>query len=113
MKNLFLLLAVLISLSLHGGDFGQDCKLAGSNDTSKLQPLLHYVTIRGYVEIAKVLLDRGANIDAVDTAKQWTPLFYATFVGCDIMIELLKDKGANLTIKDKFKRTANEYKKDK
>jgi len=74
---------------------------------------LHYAAIRGYIEIAELLLDRGANINAVDSSKQWTPLFYATFMGHQKMIELLMAKGADVTLKDKFNRTVDDYKKDK
>ena len=57
MKNLFLLLVISVSLSLYGSDFDQNCKLARSNDTAKLKPLLADTkTINATDEHGKTLL---------------------------------------------------------
>jgi len=73
---------------------------------------LHYAAIGGYVEIAELLLDRGANINAMDSSKQWTPLFYATFMQHKEMVKLLIKKGADQALKDKIYRVADSYKTD-
>jgi len=72
---------------------------------------LHYAAIKGYVEVANLLLDNGANINATDRLQKWTPLFYAVFMEQPEMIKLLIERGADKTIKDKDGRTAEEYKK--
>lgn len=46
------------------------------------------------VEIATMLLDRGANVDSVDD-KQWTPLMVAAEVGFEAMGCLLLERGAD------------------
>ncbi len=74
---------------------------------------LHYASYKGYVGIARLLLSKGADIDVVDKVKQWTPLFFAVYMDQKSMIKLLVEKGANQTLKDKFGRTIDEYKKDK
>lgn len=74
---------------------------------------LHYAAFRGYIDVATLLLDKGANINAVDKSKQWTPLFFATYMGQKEMIKFLLQKGADETLKDKLGKTADEYGKEK
>ncbi|SFV51487.1 ankyrin repeat protein, putative [hydrothermal vent metagenome] len=75
---------------------------------------LHYVAIiSGHVGMAKLLLESGADIDAIDKAKEWTPLFYASFMNHQKMVDLLIKMGADQTIRDKYNRTASDYKRNK
>ena len=71
---------------------------------------LHYAAFTGTVEIAKLLVEKGANINAVDKSKQWTPLFFAYFMGRAEMAEYLLENGADDTVKDKSGKLASEYK---
>lgn len=74
---------------------------------------LHYAAFSGYVSIARILLEKGANINAVDRAKQWTPLFFAIYMNQKEMIRFLLQSGADKTLKDKFGKTADDYREDK
>ncbi len=74
---------------------------------------LHYAAFNGDVEIAKLLLNKGANIDAPDTSKEWTPLFFSIFMKHEDMVNLLINEGADQTIKDKFNKTADTYRTNK
>lgn len=74
---------------------------------------LHYAAFSGYVSIARILLEKGADINAVDRAKQWTPLFFAVYMNQKSMIRFLLQSGADQTSKDKFGKTADDYRKDK
>jgi len=49
----------------------------------------------GKLEEIRSLLDRGANINAVDAGKV-TPLHYASHFGHHQCVELLLDRGANI-----------------
>ncbi|KAG0563037.1 hypothetical protein M758_9G189500 [Ceratodon purpureus] len=54
---------------------------------------LHYAAARAYATMARVLIERGASINAVD-AKQRTPLHYAAQQTSPEMVELLVSRGA-------------------
>lgn len=50
----------------------------------------------GHIACARVLLDRGANVNLADPAG-WTPLIHAVYFGADDrLIMLLLDRGANI-----------------
>ncbi len=74
---------------------------------------LHYVAFNGDLKSAQLLLEKGADINALDNSKQWTPLFFAVFMKHQDMTNLLIKEGADQTIKDKFNRTADTYKNQK
>ena len=57
--------------------------------------LLHWAAINNRVEIAKYLLDKGANINAVGGDLESTPLHWAARNGLLKMIILLINNGAN------------------
>lgn len=63
---------------------------------------LHYCAQNQYVDIAKVLIDAGANVDVKDVHGN-TPLFKAVFYskGKTEMIKLLLEAGANPDEKNK------------
>jgi len=77
---------------------------------SDLQTPLHFVAKYHNVEIAKLLIKKGADVNAVDEFAGETPLFYAIH-GDDFdqfdpaeslkTIKLLIKKGANINIKNK------------
>jgi len=90
----------------------QDTSTINLSDKLGRTPL-HYAAFNGDIEIAKLLLGKGANIDATDRSKQWTPLFFAIFMKHEDMVNLLINEGADQTLKDKFSRTADTYRTDK
>ncbi|RLA71506.1 MAG: hypothetical protein DRG30_08490, partial [Epsilonproteobacteria bacterium] len=92
MKNLFLLLLVSVSLLLHGSDFDQNCKLAGSNDASKLKPLLIDIQMLN-----------------VTDANGKTLLLCAVETGAYKSASLLLEKGIDPNAKDDENRTALQH----
>ena len=50
---------------------------------------LHLAAIRGHVEVAKLLLERGADAECTDD-DGWTPLRWAAANRCEEMVELLR-----------------------
>lgn len=59
----------------------------------------------GCVEVARLLLDRGANVNAKD-GDGWTALIKAAQAGHIEMVQLLMDHGADMTAADSTGRTA-------
>ena len=68
-------------------------KIANEKNDKGMTPL-HIAVQTGRMEVAAVLLDLGANINAAST-KGVTPLQCAAAVGNRKMVEFLKKKGAN------------------
>lgn len=66
---------------------------------------LHYAAEHGYEDLAKLLIEKGANVNAVD-AKGDTPLHLAALRGKSDVAKLLLDHGADVTIKSKDGHTA-------
>ncbi len=59
----------------------------------------------GCVDVARLLLDRGADVNAADH-DGWTPLIKAAQAGRADMVQLLMDHGADMTVADHDGRTA-------
>jgi len=66
-----------------------------ANDKDYLGGLLHVCVGQNNLQIAKLLIDNGANLD-VTTPDGWTPLMNAAQKGHEEIAELLIDKGANV-----------------
>jgi hypothetical protein len=64
-------------------------------ETTSGQGLMHRVSIYGHVDIAKLLLSRGTEVDAKDAAQK-TPIYYACKYGNEQLAGLLVDKGADI-----------------
>ena len=60
----------------------------------------------GHVEIVKLLLDHGAEVDVKDNDNGMTPLIYASLRGDESVVKLLLENGANINIKDNTGNTA-------
>ena len=59
----------------------------------------------GCIDVARLLLERGANVNAKDH-DGWTPLIKAAQAGHTEMVQLLMDHGADMTAADSDGRTA-------
>ena len=63
------------------------------------QPL-HFAAADGDIESVKLLLDRGAKINAA-TQDGWTALHFACLRGDEGLVQLLLDRGADLNMTTK------------
>ena len=61
------------------------------------QPL-HFAAANGDVELVKLLLDRGAKVNAA-TQDGWTALHFASLRGDEGLVELLLDRGVDVGMK--------------
>ncbi|WP_245970163.1 ankyrin repeat domain-containing protein [Wolbachia endosymbiont of Bemisia tabaci] len=81
---------------------------AGANinavTTVQKETPLHIAVRYGHKEVAELLLNKGANVNAVERRK-WTPLHTAVKSGKVEVAELLLDRGANVNAVDKKGRT--------
>ncbi len=81
----------------------------GAQVNQKGWTALHYAAAAGSVEIATILLDKYAYIDA-ETPSGMTPLMIAAREGQEDVVQLLLDQGADATLKDGgFHLTAAEF----
>jgi ankyrin repeat protein len=62
-----------------------------------------------YLEAAKLCLEKGNDVNAVDTRTGLTAMHGATNRGFDAMVKLLAEHGAKLDVKDKQGRTPMTY----
>ncbi|OHT12473.1 hypothetical protein TRFO_17616 [Tritrichomonas foetus] len=65
---------------------------------------LHVAAKNGFADVAKLLIDNGADVNATDNQKQ-TPLHSAAEDGQDEMCELLLENGAELKVLDIARRS--------
>lgn len=69
---------------------------------------LSTAVLAGRREIAKYLIDLGAQVDRRDTVRGRTPLFYAVKNKDTEMVELLLSKGADVRIRDRSGQAPEE-----
>jgi ankyrin repeat protein/beta-lactamase regulating signal transducer with metallopeptidase domain len=72
--------------------------------------LLHYACEE--YDLAKLLLDKGANPNAVENERGLRPLHLAAYKGRTAAVELLLSRGADVNAKDFYGRTALWYAED-
>ena len=70
---------------------------------------IHYVILNGHFEVAKVLLESGANANLQTSDHKLTPLHIAAYNGKTEFVELLLKHHCNSYIKDKHGKTAEDY----
>ncbi len=68
--------------------------------------LLHLAARDGNVQLATLLVNRGADIDTIDGEHRATPLGWAAFFGRVALVELLIDAGADPTLTNTHGLTA-------
>ena len=71
---------------------------------------LHYASSSGSVDVVKLLLDKGADINALDN-KGTTSLMLAVKNNSLPIAELLLERGADVNLRDKHKKNAMSYAK--
>jgi ankyrin repeat protein len=71
------------------------------------QNLLHYATKRSTVDVVKLLIDKGINLECRTKIDEWTPIYYAIKNNSFETVKLLIEKGVNLECEDKKKNASN------
>jgi ankyrin repeat protein len=74
-------------------------QLATSEDPNGMTAL-HFAAENGFIEIAKLLIKKGADANAKNKSKDWTPLHFATYKGNKEMTIYLLSQ--NLTKETRF-----------
>ncbi|KAJ3110631.1 hypothetical protein HDU96_006397 [Phlyctochytrium bullatum] len=95
---------------LRNGFGSQKKEGGGARDKVKMQPL-HYAAFFGRYEIARALLDGGANKNAKAVYDQRTPLHYAVYSDEVEVVRLLVKSGADTEAKDLSRKTPEKYAK--
>ncbi|CAF2157042.1 unnamed protein product [Rotaria magnacalcarata] len=101
----------MFQMAIHGADWwfqyhfdGNKCNAVDDQGTS----LLYLACRFGKTNVAKVLLDKGANINVQIPGNCSTPLHGAAFNGHVSTVELLISRGADLSIRNQYDATALE-----
>jgi ankyrin repeat protein len=83
-----------------------DKELTNARDTDGSTPL-HCASWKGHVEVVRVLLDAGADINAKSQNEHYgdTPLHAASHGNQRDVVKVLIERGANLNSKNKIGRT--------
>lgn len=73
--------------------------------TSMNRTPLHLASLRGHVDVIKLLISEGADIDAIDTYSN-TPIHYASQHGHSDCVKRLLKQGASYLLKNNLNQTA-------
>ena len=92
------------------GKYGDEMEefLKDEGMKGNMKTLLHISTDNGNLDIAKMLIKNGANIDAIDN-KGERPIFIAVKANNFEMVKLLIDNGANLDYEDDTRNSIMHY----
>lgn len=95
---------------------GADINIRSNIEWTPLLCVTHFNNL----EIAKYLIEKGADVNAKETLQEhWTPLLSATINDIENdkvkqeIIRLLINNGADVNAKNKYERTALDYAKNK
>jgi hypothetical protein len=77
-------------------DKGGDANQKGGGGLLNDSNALTIASTQGHIEIVKLLLDRGANVNAAHGNMGWTPLSSAAWTGQTDVAKLLVDRGADI-----------------
>lgn len=66
---------------------------------------LHETAESGHIEMMKLFIDAGTDVNAITAYSNNTPLHYAAYMGNIDAVRLLIDHGANINQKDDKSRT--------
>jgi len=69
---------------------------------------LHEAALNGQLEILKLLIEDGSNINLIDNYNGRTPLHFAALSGHLKIVKLLIKNGIDINIKDKSGKTAED-----
>ena len=69
---------------------------------------LTYAARDGFIDIARLLVDHGADVNWID-GERVTPLILASFKDHIEIVKLLLAHGADVTVRDQWDRTALDY----
>jgi ankyrin repeat protein len=75
-------------------------KLADKKDILGQSPLI-YAARSGHEAVVRLLLERGADIEAKEKGRGWTALIWAAGVGHEAVMRLLLERGADVEAKEK------------
>lgn len=67
---------------------------------------ISHAAYKGNIELCKILLDRGANVNSSEHEHGYTPLMFAGIGGHLKVVSLLLEHGASTTAVNKVNRTA-------
>jgi len=103
--------SVLISLILKGNERKLGKALKRGADVNKLDefgrpPLMNAILAeRADVNIIKMLVENGANVNIKDSGQKWTALHFAAREGHADIVEFLIESGAEIDPQDVFGNT--------
>ncbi|XP_002737915.1 fibronectin type 3 and ankyrin repeat domains protein 1-like [Saccoglossus kowalevskii] len=84
------------------------CPVDIRDRNSGWSPLMRACTLGGNTEVAKTLINAGANVNTKDNDGK-TPLMIAALNGHLSLVELLIQKGADVHVKNEFGKTAIDF----
>jgi hypothetical protein len=103
-------LGIANRLKLHKGAKEELERIGWDKEFIDSFTLLHWAAMEGHTELAKGLIEAGADVNAQDKYK-WTPLHYAAMNNRIETAKMLIEAGADVNAKDYAKQTPLHYAK--